>query len=66
MDLLNLLEKVEGKFLLKQAGSVQFVLEWAEKQGLKTRTISVTKSMEKVDGAVRSKWIVHLIANYKI
>lgn len=66
MDLLNLLEKVEGKFLLKQAGSVQYVVEWADRNGFRVRTLKLFKAMEKLDGEERSRWVVHLIANYRI
>lgn len=66
MDLLNLLEKIEGKFLLKQAGAIGFVRDWAEKNGFNVRMLTLAKNMEKVVGEKRSKWVVYLIANYKI
>lgn len=66
MELLNMLEKIEGKFLLKQAGVVQYVIDWAEKHGYHVAALTLAKNMEKIEGGRRSKWVVHLVANYKI
>ncbi|MEM1842837.1 MAG: DNA adenine methylase [Ignisphaera sp.] len=67
MEMLNLLEKIKGKFLLKQAGAVHYVEDWAKEHGYYTRRLALTKNMVKVkNGEKRPTWIVYLIANYRI
>lgn len=65
-DLLNMLTKIKGKFLLKQSGAVKFLNEWAEKNGFWVRELTLTKSMQKKMGESREHWKCVFIANYEI
>lgn len=71
MDLLRLLEKIEGKFLLKQSGVVRFVADWARERGFKVRELTLVRNLEGsvskfMESGRREHWKVQFIANYDI
>lgn len=66
MDLLSLLEKVEGRFLLKQTAHTGFVVDWAKEHGYSVRVVELAKSMDKKVGERRETYRVWFIANYRL
>lgn len=65
LDLLNLLDKIEGKFLLKQTLSTNYVLNWARERGYRVKTLQLSNQM-KLDRDRRSTLKVVFIANYNL
>jgi len=65
LDLLNLLDKIEGKFLLKQTLSTNYVLNWARERGYRVKTLQLANYM-KLDREKRSTLKVVFVANYNL
>ena len=67
MDLLQLLEKVEGKFLLKQSTEVPFLLEWAKQNGFYITRLVIKKAARSDPRGERcDNYPVYFIANYPL
>ncbi|MEM4619446.1 MAG: DNA adenine methylase [Desulfurococcaceae archaeon] len=66
MDLLNILTKIKGKFLLKQSGIIGYLKEWAQNNKYYVRELKLVKNLGVVKGEKREHWSVIFIANYKI
>ncbi|MHA1632767.1 MAG: hypothetical protein ACTSXC_08195 [Candidatus Freyarchaeota archaeon] len=67
-DLLSILNKLEGKWLLKQ-NYMPAVVDWAEKHGYSVKSIRVVKSSMKAikaHGEAKEGMQVLFIANYKL
>lgn len=64
MDLLNLLENIEGKFLLKQT-SIPFILDWGEKNGYWVKEVCTPLHSKKTKGGRRENLKTLFVANYK-
>ena len=66
MDLLNLLEEVKGKWLLKQSWPTPMLLDWARSHGYSVRTIRTKILADRKVGEERRDQIIVFIANYRI
>ncbi len=67
MDLLSIIEKIKGKFLLKQVASVGFVDEWAERNGFNKAIVEIAKSSKYVRASEKKdRQRVLFIANYRL
>jgi DNA adenine methylase len=67
-DLLTILSKIKGKFVLKLPEdhlSLPFIGEWIEKNGFNVKTIEHSLSLYKVIGEERPKFKTVLVYNYK-
>ena len=65
MDLLNILEKTEGKWLLKQ-NYIPFILEWAKKNNYSTTMIQLSKPSTLSSNENRETMKVVFVANFQI
>ena len=67
MDLLTMLERIKGKFLLKQACYTPFVMNWAKQHGYCVRSVSLKMAAKANPRAEKTDtYNVYFIANYKI
>lgn len=67
MDLLSLLEKAKGKWLLKQASEIPWLLDWAKERGFNIERVELTKSARANPRTQkRERYICFFIANYKL
>lgn len=66
MDLLDIITKIKGKFLLKQSGEIPWLLEWAEKHGYTVKRVELFKYSQKKVGEKRERYIVYFISNYEL
>ena len=65
MELLNLLTKIKGKFLLKQQ-YLPFIEKWARENGYDYITLSYKLRSQMVRGSEREKGKILFIANYSL
>ena len=65
MELLDILTKIQGKFLLKQT-YVPYIEQWANEHGFYIRTLTLKRSMGLKRGEERGKMTYVFIANYRI
>lgn len=66
MDLIQLLERIQGKFLLRQANPPGFILEWARRNKYHTKRVSIRTTAPNKNNSKEQKHTVVFIANYKI
>lgn len=66
MDLLKLLESIEGKFLLKQTLTDNELIRWARRNGFRVRMIRFKLSAGLVRDAERREETYIFVANYRI
>ncbi|RLG43135.1 MAG: hypothetical protein DRO01_00130 [Thermoproteota archaeon] len=67
MDLLDLLEQIKGKFLLKQIDVVPWFREWIKKNDFSCVPITLTKfSKKSVNGARKPVMTYLFVSNYKV
>jgi site-specific DNA-adenine methylase len=66
-DLLDLLDRIKGYFILKLPGDhleVDFIKEWASREGRQVFTYTKSRSQHKSVGSKKPKWTVVLVTNY--
>ena len=67
MDLLAHLERLKGKWLLKQATEVPWLLDWARRRGYHVERLVLKKSARPNPRAGKlDAYFVYLIANYRL
>jgi len=66
MDMLSLLERIEGKFLVKQSMRVPALLNWAEEHGYNVLRVQLKKSARAVSNKEAGTYDLYFIANYRL
>lgn len=64
IDMIELLDSIEGKFLLRQSWPPGFLLEWAKKYHVRSVRVKITSRMDANNS--RREQVVYFIANYRI
>ena len=59
MDMLNLLDRLKGKWLLKQSVNIPWLLEWAKKRGYFIRTLRL-KKFARPNPRAKSLSLIHI------
>ncbi|NPA98942.1 MAG: DNA adenine methylase [Crenarchaeota archaeon] len=67
MDLLNRLERLKGKFLLKQSTYIPWLIEWAKEHKYQVVTLKLKKLIKRNPKQKKTDlYTIYFIANYRI